>query len=196
MAGKIDKYEWIDVGSSFVPSEVSCAILWAQLLQCEEINSQRKRNFDFYLGRFAELAAKGLLKIPIIPEYSCTNAHIFFLILPTKDSREKMAVRLKRKGISAFSHYVPLHSSPAGRKFGRVGVVVPCIEDGEGGGAGRTEPGTFPKLLQTDFVFDGLLRIPLWLGMTQAELQHVAASVENILLSQQEELALDEEEDY
>ena len=85
MAGKIDKYEWIDLGSSYVPSEVSCAILWAQLEHSTEITSARLANFHTYLDGLKELDGLGTFQIPKVPINCMTNAHIFSLLLPTKE---------------------------------------------------------------------------------------------------------------
>ena len=160
MAGKIDKYEWIDMGSSYVPSEVSCAILWAQLEHSTEITSARLANFNTYSKGLLELHNEGLVRIPQIPEYCLNNAHIFSLLLPNKEIKKFFEVELKAKGVSAFSHYVPLHSSPAGIKFGR----------------------TSGDMIVTDSVFDGLLRLPIWVGLRIEELQYVINSVKEVAL--------------
>lgn len=157
MAGKIDKYEWIDLGSSYVPSEVSCAILWAQLEHSAEITAARISNFNTYHNGLSELHGKHL-RIPCVPPECVTNAHIFSLLLPNKDLRGFFETEMKRRGVSAFSHYVPLHSSPAGLKFGRV--------------AG--------EMTVTNEIFAGLLRLPLWVGLRIEELQYVINAVKEV----------------
>ena len=157
MAGKIDKYEWIDIGSSFVPSEVSCAILWAQIEHSAEITAARISNFNTYHDGLIELHEKHF-RIPCVPIQCVTNAHIFSLLLPNKELRAFFETEMKRRGVSAFSHYVPLHSSPAGLKFGRV--------------AG--------DMTVTNEVFAGLLRLPLWVGLRIDELQFVINAVKDV----------------
>lgn len=158
MAGRIDKYEWIDMGSSYVPSEVSCAILWAQLEHSAEITSARLANFHTYLEGLSSLHDSGRFRIPCIPSHCGTNAHVFSLLLPTKEERVFFETEMKRRGVSAFSHYVPLHSSPAGVKYGRV--------------AG--------DMTVTDSVYAGLLRLPLWVGLRIDELQYVINAVKEV----------------
>lgn len=159
MAGKVDKYEWIDVGSSYVPSEVTCAVLWAQLEKCEEITARRIRNFEIYHEAFAQFLPDFMM--PRIPSYVKGNAHIFFIILDSLEHRSLVASALKACGISGMSHYVPLHSAPAGLKFGRIG-------DGS-------------DMSVTNSVFEGLLRLPVWVGMRTDELDSVVACVRDAL---------------
>lgn len=115
MMGKIDKYHWVDLGSSYVPNELSCAVLWAQLEQVDSISTRRRTNFAVYLEGLRDLVAKGLMRTPVIPADCQSNAHIFFILLPTQAVREYYARELKRRGIAALSHYVALHSAPAGK---------------------------------------------------------------------------------
>lgn len=156
MAGKIDKYEWIDVGSSYVPNEVSCAILWAQLEQSRAITEARLANYNMYRVALEPLQQAGYLRLLQAPEYSKTNAHIFYILLPTSAARHLVAEEMKKKGISAFSHYVPLHSAPAGTRFGRVGCSSMSV---------------------TDSIFDGLLRLPVWVGLKKSEIEYVIESL-------------------
>ena len=158
MTGKIDKYEWVDLGSSYVPSEVSCAVLWGQLEHCSEITAARLANFHTYADGLAKMYVKGTFRVPHVPVDCETNAHIFFTVFPTRTLRDYYERELKKKGVSAFSHYVPLHSAPAGRKYGRV--------------AG--------PMTVTDGVFDGLLRLPVWVGLRKEELQYVIRAIEEV----------------
>ena len=157
MAGKIDKYEWIDLGSSYVPSEVSCAILWAQLEHSAEITAARISNFNTYHDGLSVMHGKHF-RIPCVPLQCVTNAHIFSLLLPNKESRDFFEIEMKKRGVSAFSHYVPLHSSPAGLKFGR----------------------TAGNITVTNEIFAGLLRLPLWVGLRIEELQYVINAVKEV----------------
>jgi dTDP-4-amino-4,6-dideoxygalactose transaminase len=164
MTGKVDKYHWIDLGSSYIPSELSCAVLWAQLNASREILDRRVENFKFYGERLHRLSEEGRLRIPIVPCECGVNGHIFFIVLPSQLQREALESELKKVGISAFSHYVPLHSSPAGIKFGRVASTA-C--DG--------------SLPETDAVFAGLLRLPVWVGLTLQQLSSVVEIIERVL---------------
>lgn len=114
MMGIIDKYHWIDMGSSFVPNELSCAVLWAQLEDAHTITTRRLANFSFYQTEFHELSISNALIIPTIPMECMTNAHIFYILLPTERIREYYEKGLKERGISAYTHYIALHSAPAG----------------------------------------------------------------------------------
>ena len=125
MMGKIDKYEWVDMGSSYVPSELSCSVLWAQLEQAYAITSKRQAHFRAYSQGLRDLAEKGLLRMAHVPALCQTNGHIFYILLPSVELRQAFEAGLKQRGISAFTHYVPLHSSPAGRKFCRVVASAP-----------------------------------------------------------------------
>lgn len=165
MNGKVDKYHWIDIGSSYIPSEISCAVLWAQLNVSREILEKRVSNFQFYADRLKHLSERGLLRIPTTPQGCDVNGHIFYIVLPSQPIREHMERELKKVGISAFSHYVPLHSAPAGQRFGRVSCVA-------------TNDGMLPE---TDAVFAGLLRLPVWVGLTPQQLSSVVEMVERVL---------------
>lgn len=147
MMGKVDKYVWMDIGSSFVPSEVSCAILFAQLERANHIETNRLAHFSAYQSGLAALEKRGVLKRCVVPEGCHSNAHIFFILLPNAVIRKHYEEKLKLRGISAFTHYVPLHSAPAGLKYGRT----------------STEGGSLPV---TDQVFNTLLRLPVWSDMT------------------------------
>ncbi len=136
--------------------QVSCAILWAQLEQAQTITAARLANFEKYRVALAPLAAKGYFKLLELPAYSQHNAHIFYIVLPSLAKRQDMEKALKKRGISAFSHYVPLHSSPAGLRFGRVG----CKE----------------MTVTRDF-FNGLLRLPVWVGLKPEEIEYVIHAV-------------------
>lgn len=117
--GQIDKYTWVDYGSSFLPSELNAAYLMAQLDQADEINNARLARWEQYYRLLSPLAEEGRIELPVIPEGCVHNAHMFYI--KTKDLEERQALiqALREQGILAVFHYIPLHSSPAGKKFGR-----------------------------------------------------------------------------
>lgn len=115
--GKTDKYEWIDIGSSYRLSEISAAFLFAQLEAVNEIQNARTKVWNTYYDRFKNLEKKGLLKLPVIPDYATHNASIFYLLCENKQQRKKLIDGLKAKGINAAFHYQPLHLSPYAVSF-------------------------------------------------------------------------------
>jgi dTDP-4-amino-4,6-dideoxygalactose transaminase len=116
MMGKIDKYHWVDLGSSYVPNELSCAVLWAQLEEVHSIGARRLANFTTYQNGLQDLVQRGLFQTPTVPAECETNAHIFYLLLPSEAVRKHYEAELKARGIAAYTHYVALHSSPAGKR--------------------------------------------------------------------------------
>ena len=117
--GEIDKYTWVDYGSSYLPSELNCAYLYPQLDKAEEINNARLSSWNYYKKNLEELEKKGLIKIQTVPEYSAHNAHMFYIKARSLDERTRLIKYLKDNGIQAVFHYIPLHDSPAGKRFGR-----------------------------------------------------------------------------
>jgi len=117
--GEVDKYTWVDVGSSYLPGEVIAAFLYAQMEEAESITRQRLAIWEVYHQGFADLEQQQLLRRPVIPQHCEHNAHMYYLLLPDAESRDRLLVRLKEQGVYAVFHYVPLHSSPAGKKFAR-----------------------------------------------------------------------------
>lgn len=140
--GEVDRYTWIDLGSSFLPGELVAAFLWAQLEQSAEITSERQMLWRAYNDACATLEPLGVRR-PIIPPYLSHNAHLFYVLLPKDVSRADVLDGLNRAGVNAVFHYVPLHSSPAGRRFGRVGSPMTVTDDYSA----------------------RLIRLPLWVGM-------------------------------
>ena len=116
---QVDKYMWMDYGDSYLPSELNAACLWAQLEKAEEINRDRRRSWDTYYKLFQPLAEAGKLELPSVPEGCVHNAHMFYVKLKDPEERGRFIGYLKEKGIGCVFHYVPLHSAPAGRRFGR-----------------------------------------------------------------------------
>ena len=127
--GAVDKYTWVDVGSSYVLSELSCAVLYAQLEALDEILSLRKKAFDNYRNLLKELETEGFLRMPVIPDDCETNYHMFYILLENQETRDSLMQYLREHGINAVFHYIPLHTSPMGRSFGYSEGQLPVTED-------------------------------------------------------------------
>ncbi|MCE5982932.1 dTDP-4-amino-4,6-dideoxygalactose transaminase [Pseudomonas sp. LF19] len=149
--GEVDKYTWQEVGSSFLPGELIAAFLWAQLEEAEPITRQRLDTWGRYHAALQPLEAKGLIRRPIIPEECQHNAHMYYVLLAPGIDRQAVLAALKGENISSVFHYVPLHSSPAGQRYGRVSG----------------------SMAVTDHQSERLLRLPLWVGMTASQQDHV-----------------------
>ena len=117
--GQVDKYTWVDIGDSFLPSELNAAYLWAQLELADEINSDRLESWNAYREAFADLEKRGLVGLPVIPEGCVHNAHMFYLKCRDLTERTALIRFLKERDILAVFHYVPLHTAPAGLRYGR-----------------------------------------------------------------------------
>ena len=117
--GQVDKYTWVDIGDSFLPSELNAAYLWAQLEMADEINEDRLHSWQRYWDAFQDLAAAGRVTLPTIPVDCVHNAHMFYIKCKDLDERTALISFLKQRDILAVFHYVPLHSAPAGLRFGR-----------------------------------------------------------------------------
>ena len=117
--GEIDKYSWKEAGSSYLPSDLNAAYLWAQLEEADAVNQRRMENWNLYYELLQDLKEAGTVELPVVPEGCVHNGHMFYI--KARDLKERTALlkHLKEKGISAVFHYVPLHSSEAGRKYGR-----------------------------------------------------------------------------
>ena len=157
--GQVDKYTWVDLGSSFPASELAAAFLWAQLEHAEWLIQRRLEVWEGYQAGFADAEREGLLRRPVVPSGARHSAHLYYLLLPTEQRRDHLLAELARQKIDAFFHYVPLHSSPAGLRYGRAA-------DG---------------LLVTDDISRRLLRLPLWVGMSEEQVDAVVAAVSRIL---------------
>ena len=149
--GQVDKYTWVDYGSSYLPSDMNAAYLWAQLQEADLINDNRLAIWNTYAEAFAPLAASGRVEVPTIPAGCVHNAHMYYLKLRDLQDRTDFIQYLKDKGIVAVFHYIPLHSAPAGLKFGRFH------------GEDR----------YTTSESDRLVRLPLYYGMTPEDQQYV-----------------------
>ncbi|HEV2776399.1 MAG TPA: DegT/DnrJ/EryC1/StrS family aminotransferase, partial [Solirubrobacteraceae bacterium] len=157
----VDKYTWRDIGSSFLMSEINAAFLWAQLESASEITAERVRLWEHYHDAFAELELEQAVTRPTIPPHCRHNAHMYYLLVSRPELRDPLLEDLDRRGVNSVFHYVPLHSSPAGRRFGR---------------ADR-------DLAVTDTVSASLIRLPLWVGMGRPTVERVAAEVHESLQS-------------
>lgn len=127
--GEVDKYTWVDVGSSYVPSEICSAFLYGQLELLDPIAQRRQDIYQFYYEHLKPLEEEGLLRLPATPADCTSNYHMFHVLLPDMDTRDGLLEHLKSQGIHAVFHYVPLHSSPMGRKFGFKEGDLPVTED-------------------------------------------------------------------
>ena len=117
--GEIDKYTWVEAGSSYLPSDMNAAYLWAQLELADEINNDRMASWNHYYARLKPLADKGAISLPFIPEDCTHNAHMFYIKAENLSVRSAMISRLKENGVSSVFHYIPLHGAPAGQRYGR-----------------------------------------------------------------------------
>jgi dTDP-4-amino-4,6-dideoxygalactose transaminase len=127
--GVVDKYTWVDIGSSFLPTEMVGAFLYAQLEQAERIVEERRRIFESYCHLLRPLEEKGLIGIPLVKGGNVCNGHLFYIITRSLKERTKLIKYLEENGVNAIFHYVPLHSSPAGRKYGRVSGSMNITDD-------------------------------------------------------------------
>jgi len=159
--GQVDKYTWQEVGSSFLPGELVAAFLWAQLEHAEEITASRLKSWSVYHELLAPLQDRGLLTCPIVPEGCVQNAHMYYVLVNQKADRDEVIKQLNARNVNAVFHYVPLHSSPAGRRYGRA----------------------VGELVNTDSCSSRLIRLPLWMGISHEQQEYVAQTLESCLLT-------------
>ena len=155
--GEIDKYTWVDIGSSFLPSEITAAFLWAQFENAEKIIENRRTSFEHYGKSLKSLTNAKKLRLPQISESHCANGHIFYIITNSKDERDALLRHLNENGINAIFHYIPLHSSPAGKKYGKADSPLPY----------------------TDALSQRILRLPLYYGLSKNDIEYVAAKIKD-----------------
>lgn len=141
--GQVDKYTWVDVGSSFLPGEITAAFLSAQMDAAEDITQRRLAIWDRYHAWAERHEAAGLLKRPTIPAHCTHNAHMYYMLLPSLEIRTRFIQDLRECGVQAVFHYIPLHSSPAGVAHGRTGSDMSVTDD----------------------ISQRLVRMPLWIGV-------------------------------
>lgn len=161
LRGEVDKYTWVAIGSSFLPSEITCAFLLAQLEALESIGQRRCEIYETYLCGLEPLAREGLLRLPQIPDECSSNHHMFYILLPDVETRDGLMDYLRGEGISAVFHYVPLHSSPMGVQQGYRKGQLPVTEDSS----------------------SRLLRLPFYCELSPADQQHVITHITRFLLS-------------
>ena len=149
--GRISKYTWVDIGSSYLPSEITAAFLWAQLDKAQEIISKRVSLAQNYMELLGPLAERGLLELPRTPQGNSTNGHIFYVLLKSTAIRDALIEHLKAHSVTAIFHYVPLHSSPVGDRIGK----------------------SYGPMAVTDDVSSRLLRLPLFYQMGKDEIRVV-----------------------
>lgn len=153
--GQVDKYTWVDFGDSYLPSDMNAAYLWAQLEKADEINNDRLATWNAYNEAFKPLEAAGKVELPAIPDACVHNAHMYYLKCKDLEERTRLIDYLKENDIQSVFHYVPLHSAPAGLKFGRF--------DG--------------KDIYTTSESDRLLRLPMYFGLSMSDRNKVIAAV-------------------
>lgn len=159
LRGEVDKYTWVDVGSSHIPSEVACAFLYAQLEAMGQINERRRRVCEVYDRHLLPLARRRPLRLPHTPEGRRTNGHIYYVTLPDVATRDALMAYLNAHGVAAVSHYEPLHASPVGRKFGYRRGDLPVTEEMSG----------------------RILRLPVYPDLTEIEQAYVVRRLSKFL---------------
>ena len=128
LRGKVRKYEWVDIGSSYIPSELVSAFLFGQLEEMDRISEKRRRIYQYYDVHLEDLEDRGLIRRPFIPEHCTTNYHLFYVLFQTEALRGFVEESLTRAGIQAITHFEPLHQSPIGRQFGSPNHPLPVTE--------------------------------------------------------------------
>lgn len=159
LQGEVAKYCWVDQGSSYTPSEILMAVLYAQLQAMEEITARRQKIHQRYSEGLRPFVNNGIIKMSVIPPDCQSNYHLFYIILATESLRDRVKKELAEKGIAAAFHYVPLHSSPMGKRLGYAPADLPLTED----------------------LSRRLLRLPLSTGMTEMEVEYVISNLTAIL---------------
>jgi dTDP-4-amino-4,6-dideoxygalactose transaminase len=169
LRGEVKKYQWVDVGSSYVPSELVSAFLYGQLEEMQHISDRRCHVFDYYFAQLEELEGRGLLRRPLVPEHCRTNYHLFYVVLPTEEKRDALERFLASHGVQAISHFEPLHSSPMGRKLGLNDQHLPVTES----------------------VAPRLLRLPLYYDISREEQAFVVDRVAECLFDAEKQAGAD-----
>ena len=149
--GQVDKYTWCDVGSNYLPGEMVAAFLWAQMEDAQNITRQRLDIWDRYHTMLAKLESEGHIKRPFMPENCEHNAHMYYIILSAEIDRKYVLDEFHRNKIVSVFHYVPLHSSPAGKRYGKI----------------------HGEMVNTDSLSSRIIRLPLWVGLSKIEQEKV-----------------------
>ena len=158
--GQVDKYTWIDLGSSYLQSELNCAYLYAQIENPDIISNDRLQSWNTYYELLTPLKEKGCIDLPVVPEGCVHNAHMFYINTKDLEERSKLIVFLKENGIGAVFHYIPLHSSPAGQQFGRF-----HSED-----------------KYTTKESERLLRLPMYYGLEKKDIEYVVSKIKEFYI--------------
>ncbi|MCD6211865.1 MAG: dTDP-4-amino-4,6-dideoxygalactose transaminase [Sulfurovum sp.] len=153
--GMVDKYSWVDIGSSYLMNDLSAAYLWGQLDIADEINDERVNHWKMYYKGLSGLSKKGVLELPVVPDSCLHNGHMFFIKVKDLNERTNLIEHLKSHGIHAVFHYVPLHSAPAGIKFGTF----------------------FGEDIYTTTESERLVRLPLYYGIKQEDIESVINTI-------------------
>lgn len=153
--GEIDKYTWMEAGSSYLPSELNAAYLWAQLEKAEMINQNRLDSWNLYYESLKDLKDKGAIELPTVPENCIHNAHMFYIKAKDLEERTKLIDYLKERNINSVFHYIPLHTSPAGKRYGEF-----CGKD-----------------IYTTKESERLMRLPLYYGLEQDTVVYIADNI-------------------
>ncbi|NFA95917.1 dTDP-4-amino-4,6-dideoxygalactose transaminase [Clostridium botulinum] len=157
--GEVDKYTWVDIGSSYLPSDILASFLWAQFEKIDKIQQMRKKVYDLYYFELEDLERKGKLRLPIIPKCCESNYHMFYILLNSEKERDRLMYNLKEKGIGAAFHYIPLHESPMGQKLGY----------------------RFGNLHITEDLSRRILRLPIYPELKTHEIEYIAKNIKCIL---------------
>jgi len=158
--GMVDKYSWVDVGSSYLMNDMSAAYLWGQLEKADEILNDRLNSWNFYYDGLRNLQEKGLVVLPTVPDKCEHNGHIFYIRVKNLIARTELLEHLNLNGINAIFHYIPLHSSDAGVKFGTFNGIDICTTMGS----------------------EQLIRLPIWLGISTDQQESVIDTLHGALL--------------
>ena len=157
--GEVDKYTWVDIGSSFLPSDLLAAFLYAQFEHLDEINQLRRNVYDNYYEALKRFAKEGRLRLPIVPSDCDINYHMFYIVFPNQEERDSIMQKLKDRGVYAVFHYIPLHTSPMGVGLGYKNGDLPITEE----------------------VSSCLLRLPMYAGMTAQEQDFIIKNLTAVL---------------
>jgi dTDP-4-amino-4,6-dideoxygalactose transaminase len=149
--GQVDKYTWVDVGSSYLPSEILAAFLFGQLEQKDKVQQKRKKIWEYYQNALGPWAALNGVRLPVVPPACEHPYHLYYLLAPSMEKRQGLIAHLRQRGISSVFHYLPLHLSEMGRRFGGKAGDCPVTED----------------------IADRLLRLPFFFELTEAEQDRV-----------------------
>ncbi len=152
--GQVDKYTWVDIGSSYLPSDLIAAFLLAQMEAAEDITGRRIAIWNAYHRAFEPLEERGLVRRPVVPQHCVHNGHMYYLLLPDQERRARFIHNLKEEGVHTVFHYVPLHDSPAGKTYGRISGDMQITQE----------------------ISNRLVRIPFWLGI-EDELEYVIGKI-------------------